>query len=340
MSGSLIDIAARAGVSIATVSRALNGKDGVKSETRERILSIAQELQHTVPFATRSIMPARTATICYAVNQLHSPVEDDPFYPIIMRGVEEELANHGYHLLLTTVNSEQVTSVETFKPVAEGRVDGVILAGPDISPELIGELKQIGVPIVLIDNNLSGTTIDSVNIDDLQGSQWATEHLLAHGHSTIVALLGPETWFSSARRGFGYQLAMQQAKLTPHIFRATDTTPETGKALIQEALAAIPGLTAVFTANDAVAFGAIRWLQQNQLRVPEDVAVIGYDDTLYSSLSSPTLTTMRIFKRELGMLAARRMLTILAEADLEERHPVQTLLASELVLRHSCGCRE
>ncbi|GCE30591.1 LacI family transcriptional regulator [Dictyobacter alpinus] len=338
MSGSLINIAARAGVSIATVSRALNGKDGVKPETRERILSIAQELQQTSSFANRAMSATKTATICYVVNQLHSPVEDDPFYPIIMRGVEEELANHGYHLLLTTINGRQVDSVETFKPVAEGRVDGLILAGPDISTNFISELKQIGMPVVLIDNNLPSAAIDSVNIDDLQGSQWATEHLLAHGHSSIVALLGPETWFSSARRGLGYQLAMQQAKLTPHIFRAEDTNMETGMALIKEALTALPKLSAIFTANDAMAFGAIRWLQQNQLRVPEDVAVIGYDDTLYSALSSPTLTTMRVFKRELGMLAARRILTMLAETEQEERHTVQTLLASELVLRHSCGC--
>ena len=339
MSGSLVDIAAKAGVSIASASRALNGKSGVKPETRDRILAVARELQYSASMTGRGLATSRTQTICYVMNQLYDPVEEDPFYPVITRGVEAELSSKGYHLLLTTARSEQLKSVANFKPVTEGRVDGVILVGPDISPRFIIELKHQGIPVLLIDNNLPTLPIDTVNNDNLQGGQLATTHLIEHGHSTIVALLGPQSWFSSMRRGQGYQLTMQQANLTPHIFYAeSGTTIETGKELMCQALDALPNLTAVFAANDAMAVGAMRMLAQRKLRVPDDIAVIGFDDTLYSALSEPPLSTIRVFKRELGKLAANRILAMLEDIDNANRPEVQTLLATDLVPRRSCGC--
>jgi LacI family transcriptional regulator len=339
MSGNLVDVAAKAGVSIATASRALNGKGGVKPETRDRILAIAQELNYAASMAGRGLATSSTQTICYVMSQLYDPIEEDPFYPIIMRGVEAELSNKGYHLLLTVARGEQLKSVANFKPVAEGRVDGIILAGPDIPPRFIVELKHQGIPILLIDNNLPTMPIDTVNNDDQRGGQLATTHLIEHGHATIVALLGPQSWFSSMRRGQGYQLAMQQANLPPYMFHSEmGTNIETGKKLMDQALDAVPNLTAVFAANDAMAVGAMRTLIQRRLRVPEDVAVIGFDDTLYSALSEPPLSTMRVFKQELGKLAAKRMLEMLEDEDSTHRPEVQALLATELVTRRSCGC--
>lgn len=335
MSASLLDVAAKAGVSLATASRALNGKGGVKPETRERVLAVAQELQYSASMAARGLATMRTETICYVVNQRHIPLDIDPFYPIIMQGVEAELSSHGYHLLLSTVSDEQLKDAASFKPVAENRVDGVMLAGPDISPRFIMELKQMGVPVLLIDNALPVVPIDSINNDDIQGGQLATEHLIEHGHQAIVALLGPENWITSLRRGQGYQQAMLAAGLKPNIFRAESTTIETGRDLMREVLSAVPKVTAIFAANDAMALGAMRTLAQQKRAVPEDVAVIGFDDTRFSALSETPLTTMRVFKSKLGQLAAKRMLDMLADPD---SPAVQALLATELVSRRSCGC--
>ncbi|GCE45420.1 LacI family transcriptional regulator [Thermosporothrix hazakensis] len=333
MSINLSDIAQRAGVSPATVSRALNGKEGVRPATRDRILAIAQELQlaalqnaHTMP---------RTETICYVVHQRHAPLEVDPFYPVIMHGVEAELSKHGYHLLLTTISDEQMKSAAQFKPVAENRVDGVILAGPDIRAEFIAELKEMDIPVVLVDNFPSTVVVDTINSDDVQGGRLATEHLRSHGHRSIVALLGPAVWHSSALRGDGYRAVMEAAGLPTHLFHAEDTTFETGKQLMREALQAVPDLTAVFAANDAMALGAIRTLMQQQKRVPEDVAVIGFDDTNLGAMSTPSLSTVKIYTAELGRLAALRLLDALTG---REMPAIRTLVSTTLIPRYSCGC--
>ncbi|HLZ61086.1 MAG TPA: LacI family DNA-binding transcriptional regulator [Ktedonosporobacter sp.] len=337
MPASLQDVAVKAGVSLATASRALNGKGGVKPETRQRVLAVAQELQFSATMAARGLATSRTETISYVVHQRHVPLDVDPFYPIIMHGVEAELSRQGYHLLLTTISDEQLKDASSFKPVSENRVDGVILAGPDISPRFILALRQLEVPVLLIDNTLDTVQVDAVYSDDVQGGRLATSHLIEHGHKTIAALLGPASWASSAHRGQGYRETMAASGLEPHIFHAGDTTLETGKALMQEALAALPALTAVFTANDAIAFGAMRVLAQQGRRVPQDVALIGFDDTRYSALSEPPLSTIKIFKHEMGKLAARRMLDMLTD---DHGPAIQTVLATELVVRRSCGCTE
>ena len=338
MSESLETIAAKAGVSIATASRALNGKGGVKEETRKRVLEIAQELQYSVSMVGRGLATSRTDTISYVINRKSESLNDDPFYPIIMRGLEAELYSHGYHLLLTTIDATRFKSVTEFRPVMEQRVDGVILAGPDIPPRLIIELEQRNVPTLLIDNDFPMHSIDTVNSDNVQGGRLATEHLLQHGHRSIVALMGPANWNSSAQRGQGYQDAMVAAHLPVHIFHMPDTTARTGALALRQALAKVPDVTAVFTANDAMALGVIRELQQQQRRVPEDVAVIGFDDVAMSELYEPPLTTIKVFKREIGRLAARQMLDMLDEQVNPERVAVRTLLATELIARRSCGC--
>ncbi|MBE3559722.1 MAG: LacI family DNA-binding transcriptional regulator [Ktedonobacteraceae bacterium] len=332
---SLAEIAARAGVSLATASRALNGKGGVKPGTRERILAIAREFNYSPSMVARGLATTRTDTIGFVVHQRHAPFDLDPFYPIIMHGVVTELAHHGYHLLLSLVNDEQLKSDEHFKPIVENRVDGIIVVGPDIPPRFILQLRQQGIPLLLVDNMMTSVAVDSVNSDDVRGGWQATEHLQQHGHRTIVALLGPAHWHSSARRGQGYSEAMAAAGLPTHLFHASDTTVETGKQLIKEALATVPDLTAVFAVNDAMALGAMQVLAQQQRKVPEDVALIGFDDTNFSALTEPSLSTIRVFKNELGRLAARRMLDILSETD---NPPVQTLVATELIPRRSCGC--
>jgi len=339
MAEGLEEIAARAGVSIATASRALNGKGGVKDETRQRVLAIAQEIQYSVSMAGRGLATSRTDTICFVVSRKSDAFNDDPFYPIIMRGLESELSNRGYHLLMTTLDVTQSKSASELRPVMERRVDGVILAGPDIPSRLIVDLKQRNIPMLLVDNDLTALSIDTVNSDNRQGGRLATEHLIQHGHRTIVSLLGPDSWNSSLMRGKGYQEAMAASNLTPRIIRADATTAKTGALAMRQALQEVPDLTAVFAANDAMAVGAIRELHLQQRRVPKDVAVIGFDDIAMSELYEPPLTTVRIFKREIGRQAARQMLDMLSEHSSAEHAPMQLLISTELVIRRSCGCQ-
>jgi LacI family transcriptional regulator len=328
------DVATSAGVSVATASRALNGKVGVKPETRERVLAAAQALRYAANGAARGLVTARTGTIGYLQHRSRPAEDVYPFYWVIMHELEAELGRHGYHLLVATVTDERLKDAASLGLVSENRVDAVVLTGPDFPARFILQLKHLGVPVLLVDHALDAVPTDSVRNDDRQGGRLATEHLIGHGHRRVAALLGPESWPSSVERGAGYREAVTAAGLEPHLFRGPDTTPESGEALTRQALAARPDLTAIFTANDAMAFGAMRALAGLGRRVPEEVAIVGFDDVAAAAYCHPPLSTVRVFKREMGRLAARRVLELVGEAG----PPVQILLSTELVTRRSCGC--
>lgn len=331
----IAEVATKAGVSPATASRALNGKRGVDPDTRARVLDAAADLRYTASAAGRGLVTARTATIGYLVYHFRPPEEIYPFYGVIMHALEAELGRNGHHLLLSTVSDEQLKDASALPMLAENRVDGVVLIGPDFPDHFVLQLHHLGRPLLLVDNSIDAVTVDAIRIDDRQGGRLATEHLIGHGHRQIAALLGPAEWPSSADRGAGYRQAMALAGLNEIALHGAETTAEVGDRLLRAALEKNPGLSAVFTANDAMAFGVLSAASALGLRVPQDLAVIGFDDVSSASYVQPPLTTVRVFKRELGKLAARRMLELVAEPDAP---PVQTAIAVELVVRRSCGC--
>jgi LacI family transcriptional regulator len=331
----ITEVATKAGVSPATASRALNGKRGVDPATRARVLDAAADLRYSASAAGRGLVTARTATIGYLVHHRRTPEEIYPFYGVIMHALEAELSRNGHHLMITTVADEQLEDAAALPMLAENRVDGVVLIGPDFPDQFLVQLQHLGRPMLLVDNTLDAVPIDTIRIDDRQGGRLATEHLIDHGHRQIAALLGPAEWPSSADRGEGYRRAMTAAGLTYHVFHGPETTAVAGGTLLREALAREPTLSAIFTANDAMAFGVLSAASAMGLRVPEDLAVIGFDDVSTAAYVQPPLTTVRVFKRDLGRLAARRMLELVAEPDAP---PVQTTVAVELVVRRSCGC--
>ncbi len=335
MVATIADVADKAGVSAATASRALNGKGGVRDETRERVLTAASELRYAANGAARGLVTARSGTIGYLARRGKPPLNAVPWSWVITHGMEAELSRQGHHLLVATVTDDQLKDASALGLVAENRVDGVVLLGPDIPARFVLQLKGLGFPVVLVDNVLDAVPLDSVRSDDRQGGRHATEHLIAHGHREIAALLGPRAWPSSAERGEGYRAAIRAAGLEPHVFHGSHTIPETGEGLMREALAAAPGLSAVFTANDAMAFGAMRAAAELGRSIPEEIAFVGFDDVSAASFCHPPLSTVRVFTREMGRQAARRILDLIAEP---ETPPVQILLATELVVRRSCGC--
>jgi DNA-binding LacI/PurR family transcriptional regulator len=334
MPATINDVAASAGVSVATASRALNGKAGVKPETRQRVLAAAQALRYAANGAARGLVTARTGTI--GVLQHRSRPSEDvyPFYWAIIHAVEAELDRLGYHLLIATATDDRLKDAASLGLVSENRVDGLVLIGPDFPARFVLQLKQLGLPVLLVDHALDAVPIDSVRNDDRQGGRLATQHLIGHGHRTVAALLGPEAWPSSALRGAGYREAVAAAGLAPHLFRGPDTTPETGEALTRQALIDLPQLSAIFTANDAMAFGALRALAALGRRVPEEVALVGFDDVTAAAFCHPPLSTVRVFKSEMGKQVARRVVELAGEPG----PAVQILLATELVARRSCGC--
>lgn len=337
MPTSIADIARRLGVSPASVSRALNDRPGVSDALRQRILAAAHELDFAPNMAARGLATQRTQTVALVLGRKDTPLDADPFYPLITHGAEASLTRQGYHLILTTVNGTQAASASALKLVKEKRVDGLILAGPDISPALILAMRQSGVPCVLVDNCLQETRVDCVVSDDRAGAASAVAHLLEHGHRDILCLSGPQEWASSRERSQGYRTAMEQAGLAEHarVMQASKTTIDTGEAAMRQALDEGLRPTAVLAINDSMAIGAMRAAQGLGLRVPQDLAIVGFDDISWAELATPPLTTVRIFKEQMGVLAARRLLDLLAQ---DESVPVITVVSTQLVVRRSCGC--
>lgn len=336
MPAGIAEVASKSGVSVATASRAINGRNGVSPDTRARVLAAAAELRYVANNAARGLVTARTGTFGWVVHRFPPQAEVYPFYEAIMHGMDLELSHHGYHLMVTTAANEHFKDAGTLGLVAQNRVDGLVLVGPGIPARFILQFRPLGLPVLLIDNTIDAVPVDTVRNDDVQGGRIATEHLIGHGHRVIAALLGPESWPSSALRGAGYRQAALAAGVEPLLFHGEETTPESGDALLRQALATRPDLTAVFTANDAMAFGAMRAIHSLGRSVPRDIAVIGFDDVTAAAFCHPELTTIRVFKRELGRLAALRMLDLVEQP---ESPPVQTLLATELIVRRSCGCQ-
>jgi DNA-binding LacI/PurR family transcriptional regulator len=331
------DLAAQLGVSVATVSRALNDKPGVAPAQRQRVLDLAADLDFVPNVAARSLNGAHTGAIAFVVHQQAFPAARDPFYYVIMHGIERALAEEGYHVILTTVGAADERQAGDLRVVRESRVDGLILAGPDVDPALILSVAQRALPLVLVDNALERTPLDCVLSDNREGARTAVEHLLEHGHRRVAFVGGPPAWLSTRERQEGYEQALAATPAWSVLVHQDATTLATGLAAGRVLFAAPPYPTAVFAVNDAMALGVIRAARDAGLRVPEDVAVIGFDDIHGAESADPPLTTVHIAKERMGELAARHLLEQIRTTG-APHPPSKIIVGTSLVIRASCGC--
>ncbi|WP_119070934.1 LacI family DNA-binding transcriptional regulator [Aggregatilinea lenta] len=335
MKPSLQDIAQRAGVSTATVSRALNDRAGVNPDTREQILSLAREMGYMPSMAARSLATSRTYNLGMLTYK-HTPQPIGSYHVQIAQGIDYEAQARGYHVITRFVDDEMMSNGERLPLVAEQRTDGLILVGPALKAPFIIELYNSGVPIVLVDNLLNETKLDAVVCDNIDGTHQITRHLIeTHGLERLVFLSGPAHWFSSRERCAGYESALALSGLKPRVGTMPDTTVHTGYAAMLRVLDEQPDVQGVVAVNDATAVGAIRACKERGRRVPEDVAVVGFDNVAWGPLHDPPLTTVGMFKYETGVQAARRLIDVIERGSAT---PFQLRLGVDLVIRRSCGC--
>jgi len=339
MATTIKDIAKKAGVSPSTVSRVLNDRPGISPQTRERVLRAAQELHYAPSMAARSLATTRTHNIGYIGYKygfvLPADLRLNSATPGILEGIDEELTRQGYHMIITYMDKEAVRRLEMPSMVPQGRVDGIILNGPAFTPRFILQLRNKGLPIVLVDNLLNETAIDCVLCDNEGGAYQVTRHLIEHGHERILFLSGPADWLSSREREAGYRRALHEAGLEPHIVFMPNTVVDTGRQAMLTVLEERPDLTAVVAVNDATAIGAIQACQQTGHIVPDEIAVVGFDDMPWAQIHTPSLTTVRICWYEIGVQAGRRIVDLIER---DNPTPIQMRLAVRLVIRQSCGC--
>lgn len=326
-------IASDLNISSASVSRALNDRPGVGRALRERILQRARELNYTPSVTARGLATSQTFSIGFFVREKPGlPAKTDPFYGEVLHGVEQFCSQTDYHVTIGTLTGTTLAAPADFRFVRERRIDGMILAGPDIPNDFILAMLQTGIPLVLVDNRLEHSPVNCINSDDEQGAYLAASHLIAAGHHRIGILSGPENWASNTRRVRGYRRALQEADLPLHIMRADRTTIDSGYEAWGRLMQQQPDLTGICAVNDSMAIGAIRAAQESGLHVPDDLSVVGFDDIDWASLNNPPLTTINIPKRQLGREAASRLLSLLDDT---ESLPIEVVISVQLIQRQS-----
>lgn len=326
-------IAADLNVSNASVSRALNDRPGVGRELRERILSRARELNYTPGIIARGLATSQTFNIGFFVHQKPGlPTQSDPYYGEMLHGAEQVCAETDYHLAIATLTDAVLAAPAEFRFVRERRIDGMILAGPDIPNEFILAMVQSRLPVVLVDNRLDYTPINCVNSDDQQGAYLAAQHLIEASHKQIGIISGPERWPSNERRVRGYRQALTAAGLPVFIVHMDRTTIDSGEQACEKLLSRYPSLTGICAVNDSMAIGAIRQAQKSGRHVPDDLSVVGFDNIDWAALNNPPLTTINVPKQQIGQEAAKRLLTLLDDPHIS---PVEVIVSVQFVQRES-----
>jgi LacI family transcriptional regulator len=310
------EVAAQAGVSVATISRVLNGKGPVRETTSKRVIETCQALHFTPHGVARSLSIRRTHTIGLLLPDLHGE-----FFSEVIRGIDAEARRGGYHLLVSGFHSDRQEMIAVFRAV-RGRVDGLIVMSPDREASALCSYLPPGFPLVLL-NSIAGAP-RAISIDNYGGAHAMVCHLRALAHTRIAFVKGPEQNADAAERLRGYRDATDVP-----IELEGDFTEETGYAAGTRVLGMKNRPSAIFAANDAMAVGTMSAFRDAGVRVPHDIALAGFDDIPAARYVTPPLTTVNVPIAEQG----RRAFELVVSEE-EQRHEV---LPTTLVIRESCG---
>ncbi len=322
------DVAREAHVSVATVSRALNGHENVAEAVRELVVATAQRLRYQPHAAARSLSSRRTQTIGVVLPDLHGE-----FFSELIRGIDSVARARRQHLLVSSYHGHPQEQGEALRAM-RGRVDGLLVLSPYADqPGFLRDNLPTSVPVVLLNTRLDDSSYPVLSIDNHRGAVAMVEHLVGCGHRRIAFIRGPEDNFDAQERLRGYREAMQQAGLAQDTTEYPgDFSESSGYRAGQQLLAA--GLPdAVFAANDMMALGCLFALNEAGVSVPQDVGLAGFDDIPLARFVHPPLTTMRVSIAGLGEQAMTSLLDAIESEG--ERVPPSAMLVPELNVRTS-----
>lgn len=325
------DVARMANVSVASVSRALNGHTGVTAETQKRIRDVAARLRYVPHSAARSLITRRTQTIGALLPDLHGE-----FFSELIRGIDLAARARGLYLLVSSSHGNATEAAIALRAM-QGRVDGLLVMSPHADAAFLEENLPAVLPTVLMNSHVRSDKHAVLDVDDFGGARAMVEHLLAQGRKRIVFIAGPEVNHDVMERVRGYRAALEAAGLGDRaVILPGDFTEETGYNAGKQALAMVPRPDAIFAANDMMAIGCLSALGETNIRTPEDIAVVGFDDIPMARYVSPPLTTVRIRIAELGETALARLAEMIETPD-DTAPEARSVISTELVVRASCG---
>ena len=335
------DVAAAAGVSIATVSNMLTGKKNVSPEKTTRILDAMKALNYD---AGRLAVPAeqRSMTIGFIVSQL-----DTVYFPLIIRGIQRIAEENGYSLIFYPTNYSSQSEKKHLKSLIASKADGIILdtVVPDSDRAYWESVIHVGrggqrFPIVSIQNDLSAQQIPSVYFNSFESGYIATKHLIEKGCKKIACITGPSHVRWAQARFDGYRKCLEDNGLPYNSsYTATgDCTPASGYRIVNYFLLNALEFDGIFAENDLMALGAIKALMDKDMRVPEDVRVIGHDNVFVSSLTTPSISTIHVPKQRLGEEAARDLIGLINHEEIAPDYHYE--LPLQLIERQSTNISE
>jgi DNA-binding LacI/PurR family transcriptional regulator len=320
----IIDVASRAGVSKSVVSRVIRGEASVSPASRTAVLAAAEELGYRTNAAARSLVQRRSYNVGVMVSDLHNI-----FFAEVLDGIYAAAADRGYRTLITTGNRDPVAEQRALEQLLELRADGIVLAGARLAANVVGAAAR-SVPIALVGSDLRLRGVDVVVDDDFRGAELAVEHLAGLGHRDI-ALIDGGAGAGAAERRSGYRAAMGEAGLSRHIrIEPGDFTEGGGYEGARRLMAGPRRPTAVFASNDQSAVGALDAINESGLAVPEDVSLIGYDNTALAALRHISLTTIHQPRHQIGQMAMKAVLRRIEDPGAPARRHV---LAPKLIVR-------
>ena len=331
MPATITEIAKIAGVSIATVSRVLNhSSHPISEQTRQRILKLAEELDYQPNLVARSLRIDSTHTVGIIVESMLSP-----FIPPIISGIQDTLKPAGYLSFVLNTYEDPKIELESIKALNNRQIDGILFVATwDRTPKLVEEMTS--KPHIFVHRHFDSYCDNSVLVDERWGARLAVSHLAGLGHRRITLINGPADWDASIYRLAGYREELQARRLVEEPGQVIESSWEFegGREAAETLLRSGNLPTAIFAANDLLALGAIYALQDRGIRVPQDVAVVGYDDRDFSGFVRPAITTVSLPCHEMGENAARLLLQMMG-GEIKSTGPCQ--VRGRLIVRDSCG---
>ncbi len=327
------DVASLSGVSTATVSHVLNGTKNISAKVQEQVYRAIDQLQYQPNNIAKSLRVQKTRTIGVMISDI-----TNPFFSLVVKAIENEFALYKYNVLLCNTDQNSAKEKMYLDILLGKRVDGLIVSSASGEGEHFQNLNGVDIPVVFLNRYPDKVYSASIVTDNFKGAYMATAHLIDHGYSSIAVIAGPQNIMTGRDRLSGYTKALEDHGL-PYREQWVvigDFEIESGYKAMETLLRSDPKPQAVFVSNNQMTLGAYKYLKENGVAIPRDLAVVGYDDAVWGTVVEPPLTTIRQPSEELGKCAAKHIMDYInGEKTIEKGI---TYLEPELILRQSCGC--
>jgi LacI family transcriptional regulator len=325
-------VAEKAGVSISTVSRALNNYSDISDKTKQRVIKIAEELGYKPNLIAKSLSSNKYFRFGMLIEDYDNSETANQFVFEVLMSFKKTIAKFGYEMILLSTTSDMQKTQNLTQLFQDKQIDGAFIMGLKMTDEYYKQLSIIQYPCVLFDFDIPNNSTSSVGVNNLRGAFLAVEHLIKMGHKKIGFINGSEEAFVSYERRDGYYLALSRYGILADntLIINSDYTNEGGQIAARELMTRDRGITAIFCASDMMAIGAINMLSTMNINVPDDVSIVGFDDIYLAQIVKPKLTTIRQDREKIGEVAANILINLSAD-----QHIGRVMLEPELVIRES-----